>query len=401
VRRILTWALPLSLGLVLLLFHAVMLPFILGVLIAYVLAPVVNAIAALRIGRGRLPRGIAVILVYLGLAASLTIFLLTFLPRVSSDFARLIHETPRFLKLVRTEYVPRADAWVDERLEARPHEEPAPTQPRHLSITDKGHGHYEVDLSGLELEIDPAGHGRYVVGPRDDSDEPKGRLSDLLNQATRSTENEFRGVLETGQRLVRGILRGFAWFVLSFMVAAYLLVDIERVMSFLRSLAPPGRRADFDELTAEMDRGLAGVVRGQLLICVVNGVLTTVGLVLFHVKYALLLGLLASGMSFIPVFGSILSSVPIVAIALASGGEGASLSTGFAVLLWIIGIHFLEANLFNPKIIGDTAKIHPVVVVFALLVGEETGGLAGALVAVPTVSILQAVFLWMRKRSHT
>jgi predicted PurR-regulated permease PerM len=182
-------------------------------------------------------------------------------------------------------------------------------------------------------------------------------------------------------------------------VAAYLLIDVQRVMGFFRSLAPPARRADFDELVAEIDRGLSGVIRGQLLICVVNGLLTTAGLVLFHVKYAVLLGLLAAALSFIPVFGSIVSSVPIVAVALASGVDGVSLSTGLAVLLWIIGIHFLEANLFNPKIIGDAAKIHPVVVVFALLVGEESGGLAGALIAVPTASIVQALFVWSRRRA--
>jgi predicted PurR-regulated permease PerM len=104
-------------------------------------------------------------------------------------------------------------------------------------------------------------------------------------------------------------------------------------------------------------------------------------------------------MSFIPVFGSILSSVPIVTISLASGSEGINLSTGVGVLLWIIGIHFLEANLFNPKIIGTAAKIHPVVVVFALLVGEETGGLIGALLGVPIASMVQAVFLFLRRRT--
>jgi predicted PurR-regulated permease PerM len=119
---------------------------------------------------------------------------------------------------------------------------------------------------------------------------------------------------------------------------------------------------------------------------------------LFHVKYALLLGMLAGTFSFIPVFGSILSSIPIVAVALTSGPTGFSLSTGLGMLGWIVGIHFLEANLLNPKIIGTAAKMHPVVVVFALMVGEETGGLIGALLAVPIASIVQAIFLYFRRR---
>ena len=108
--------------------------------------------------------------------------------------------------------------------------------------------------------------------------------------------------------------------------------------------------------------------------------------------------MLAGTFSFIPVFGSILSSVPIVAVALASGPTGFSLSKGLGMLGWIVGIHLLEANLLNPKIIGTAAKMHPVVVVFALLVGEESGGLIGALLAVPVASIVQAIFLYFRRR---
>ncbi len=396
-RTILLWAAPAFLIAVLIAFRQVVLPFVLGVLVAYLLAPIVRAIADVRLGKRRVPRGAGVLILYVGIAAVIAIILLGFLPKISGDFAKLIRETPHFLKRVRTEYLPQADAWVEQRLEPSLHDEPKP--PRRLVVTQTHAGQYEIDLQGLELEIDPVGKGRYVIGPRDDSDEPKGRLSDLLGQLTRSTETEMKSALAVGQRFLRSLVRGFAWFVLTFMVAAYLLVDVARVMGFVRSLVPAEHRPEFDELLLEIDRGLAGVIRGQLMICSVNGLLTTAGLFIFRVKYALLLGLVAATMSFIPVFGSILSSVPIVAVALASGPDGFSLSTGLFMLLWIIGIHFLEANFLNPMIIGDAAKMHPVIVVFALLVGEETGGILGALIAVPTASIVQALFLWMRRRS--
>src|SRR4029079_16256081 len=117
--------------------------------------------------------------------------------------------------------------WVDERLESKPHDEVAP--PRRVLVTEKRPGQYEIDLEGLQVELDPVGKGRYVIGPRNDADEPKGRLSDLLGQLTRSTETEMRGFLGFGQRFVRGVIRAFAWFLLTFMVAAYLLVDTGRV----------------------------------------------------------------------------------------------------------------------------------------------------------------------------
>src|SRR6185436_16172708 len=129
-----------------------------------------------------------------------------------------------------------------------------------------------------------------------------------------------------------------------------------------------------------------------LLICLVNGVLSAIGFSIFGLKYWPILALVAAIMSVIPIFGSILSSVPAVAIGLTQ-----SPATAFEVLAWIIGIHQLEANFLNPKIIGDAAKIHPVLVVFSLIVGEHFFQLAGALFAVPCMSVAQTIFLHFRE----
>jgi predicted PurR-regulated permease PerM len=168
----------------------------------------------------------------------------------------------------------------------------------------------------------------------------------------------------------------------------------ENVVGFFRSLPPPRSRTGFDRLLQRMDRGLSGVVRGQLLICLVNGVLTAIGLWMFGVKYWPILAIAAGVMSLIPIFGSILSTIPAVAIALTQ-----DFWTALWVLLWIVGIHQVEANLLNPKIIGVAAKIHPVLVVFALIVGEHFFGLWGALFAVPVLSITQSVFNHFRFES--
>ena len=71
--------------------------------------------------------------------------------------------------------------------------------------------------------------------------------------------------------------------------------------------------------------------------------------------------------------------------------------TALFVLAWIIGIHQIEANILNPKIMGDAAKVHPVLVVFALLAGEHMFGIVGALLAVPLLSITQSIFLHFRE----
>ena len=136
------------------------------------------------------------------------------------------------------------------------------------------------------------------------------------------------------------------------------------------------------------------MVRGQLTICLVNGVLTYAGLALLDIKFSLLLAVVAGCLSLIPIFGTILSTIPIVLFGLTDG-----LTTGFLALLWILFIHFLEANILNPKIIGTSAHIHPVIVIFALLAGESAFGLVGALLAVPTTSIILTLFKFFLIRS--
>ena len=108
-------------------------------------------------------------------------------------------------------------------------------------------------------------------------------------------------------------------------------------------------------------------------------------------KYWPVLALVATVFSLIPIFGSIASAVPAVAIGLTQ-----SLGTAVFVLVWIVGIHQLEANILNPKIMGDAAKIHPVLVIFSLLVGEHFFHIVGALLAVPCMSIAQTLFLHLR-----
>src|SRR4029077_10329486 len=194
-------------------------------------------------------------------------------------------------------------------------------------------------------------------------------IKQWLSERLKSTEGESRRAVEYGQKFIGAIVSGIGRLFLVLMVAAFILVDLVRIQGFLRSLVPEKYQGDYDRIVVGIDRGLSGVIRGQLLICLINGVATYLGLWLFKVKYSLLLGGIAAMMSLIPIFGSILSSIPIVAIALISSGNF-DVVQGVKVLGWIIFIHLLEANFLNPKIMGNAAKIHPVLVVFALIAGE-------------------------------
>jgi len=220
-------------------------------------------------------------------------------------------------------------------------------------------------------------------------------VSEILSQGVSSTASYLKRhaleLIRVGQIIVQAVSRGIFLTFMTLMVAGYLMLTRDAILRFFRTLPPPKARPSFDRLLLRIDRGLSGVVRGQLLICLVNGVLSAVGFWMFGLRYWPILALVAGVMSIIPIFGSILSSIPVVLVGLTQ-----DFWTALWVLLWVIGIHQIEANLLNPKIIGTAAKIHPVLVVFSLFVGEHYFGLWGALLAVPALSIIQSLFQHFR-----
>jgi predicted PurR-regulated permease PerM len=408
-------------------FREVALPFLFAVLVAYILAPLVDRFARLKIRGKPFPRGLAVIILYINIIALLSIFISYFIPKLSSDFARMFREAPQMIRRVNRVWVPRAGAWIDERFgddeastrevvgtdepreawegpEPAPHVGPSRDRRHEILIEPLADGKLRVDLQSVRLEVEPGPGGKYIItSAHTEATEVSGEgkwqrsIKQWISERVKSTEGESRRALEWGRAFVTGVVTGIARSVLVLMVAAFILVDMARIRAFMRSLVPEQYQTDYDRIITGVDHGLSGVIRGQLVICLINGALTYVGLLLFKIKYPLLLAGLASAMSLIPIFGSVLSSVPIVAIALISSGTFDVLQ-GLKILAWIVGIHQLEANFLNPKIMGDAAKIHPVLVVFALIAGEHSYGLVGALFAVPVASIIQTMFVYFRRR---
>ncbi len=407
------WGFPLFIILMIFLGRKVLLPFIFAFLIAYVLAPVVKRMSERKNGTHRMPRSLAIIMCYIVFLAAVTGFMFLLVPRLSRDFARLGAEAPTLYKRINEEYVPGIARWAEKRF---PSLAPKPIVPEEtltvsdvpeppgtaFTLTPLPDGRMAVQLSPNGLNIKPNPDGGYHIETLEAPPEPltlEDKLRSYLKQGMLALQSKLNDAVRFGQRIVAAFIKGIFLFFFTLMIGAFILIDLEKVHGFMRGLFPPNVREDYDVIIAGMDRGLSGVIRGQLLICLVNGVLTYVGLLIFDVKYGLILATIAAVMSLVPIFGSILSSIPIVAVALVSGDSGIDVFRGVAMTLWIIGIHFLEANLLNPKIIGTAAKIHPVLVIFALFLGEHSYGLVGALLAVPILSAIQVVFMYLyRKR---
>lgn len=413
-RRFVTrWGFPLFVVLILFLGREVLLPFVFAGLIAYILEPVVHRMADRSDGTRRMPRGLAIVMCYLVFISLVAGFLLLLVPRLSRDVARLGKEAPGLYKRINEEWTPQAARWLEGRfpslvgVKAAPEEPPAgpvvPLPPgTAFTATPLPDGRYAMQLAPNGIDVKLLSDGSYRVQANEVRTEPaslEDKLRAFVKKSLFGLQSKLNDLVRLGQSLVAGFIRGIFLFFFTLMIGAFILIDLEKVHAFLRSLFPANVRDDYDVIIAGIDRGLSGVIRGQLLICVINGALTYIGLLVFDVKYGLILAVVAGLMSLIPIFGSILSSVPIVLVALVSGDEGIDVFRGVAMTLWIIGIHFIEANLLNPKIIGTAAKIHPVLVIFSLFLGEHTYGLVGALLAVPVLSAISVIFMYFYRKT--
>ncbi len=415
------WGFPLFVVLVLVLGRKVLLPFIFAALIAYVLAPVIRWMAHRKDGTSRMPRGLAIIICYIIFIAAVVGFFFLLVPRLYKDVARIGKEMPALYKKVNEEYTPQLARYLEERFpslapkRALPEEAPlvpdVPLPPgTAFTITPLPDGRYAAQLTATGVVVRTEQDGAVRILPTDEAPVTvtlEEKLRAFLGKGMGGLQSRLDDAFRFGQALIATLIKGIFTFFLVLMIGAFILIDMEKVHAFMRSLFPPHVRDDYDVIINGIDRGLSGVIRGQLLICLINGVLTYIGLFIFDVKYALILAFVAAALSLIPIFGSILSTVPIVLAALVSGEHGLDVVRGVAMVAWIVGIHFIEANFLNPKIIGAATKIHPVLVIFSLVLGEHSYGLIGALFAVPILSMIQVVFVffykksWQRDRSST
>ena len=379
--------------------RSVLLPFVLALVIAYVLTPLVAWVETKRV-----PRALAIIIVYVVVLGSLGTFVRLAAPRVGQELAGLRRELPQIGHTIRHEWVP----YVQGRLRAvglggQPApaaevraETKAEAETPAIVARPRADGSFAIEIQG-PLAITPAKGGGYTVGPVEETPHPEAfdvdkAVADVAGKSMLYAQTNALEIVKFGRDVIAAVSRFFFVFGITLMLAAYMMLTRERIVGFFTSLVRPSARPSWHELLARIDRGLSGVVRGQLVICMVNGVLSAIGFAIVGLKYWPVLALIATVLSLIPIFGSIISSVPAVVLGLTQ-----SFGTAVFVLAWIIAIHQLEASLLNPKIMGDAAKIHPVLVVFSLLVGEHFFGVVGALLAVPLMSIAQSVFTHVRR----
>ena len=271
------WGFALFCVLIVYIFREVVLPFLFAILVAYILAPLVERFGRLRVGGKPFPRAAAVIILYVNIIAVLSLFIGYFVPKLSGDFARLFRESPQLFAKVNREWLPRAGAWVDQHFGAEQGEGTedvitgpvAPPLPHSIVLEPMSEGRYRVDLDALALEVRPGPDGRYVIAPPHSEESAAGAggkwersIKQWLSERLKSTEGESQRALEYGQKFIGAVVAGIGRLFLVLMVAAFILVDLVRIQDFLRSLVPEQYQVDYERIASGIDRGLAGVIRG-------------------------------------------------------------------------------------------------------------------------------------------
>lgn len=323
------------LGVVLLLAADAIRPFILGVLLVYLLAPTVERLARLGV-----PRGIAVLMVFVVVVIVVGAVLFIALAPLLAQARELIADLPNLVNQVRTSFL---------RYYAG------------LNLTPVIRDAIDTWLANLA-----GGVGGPDVG---------GIASSVLGS--------ILGVVTT--LMAYAILP--AWLF-------YILKDRLRLADALESSLPTGWRGDVFAMFAIIDRVFGKWVRGQLALGVTVGILSYLGLMALSIwvhpvfgRYAILLALVGGLLELLPFIGPIIAAIPALLIGVTAGP-----GPFFAVLALYVAIQLLENNVLVPGIQGSAVDLHPSAVLVALVVGAALAGILGAIVSLPIAAAGRDMF---------
>lgn len=170
-------------------------------------------------------------------------------------------------------------------------------------------------------------------------------------------------------------------------VTYYFLVDGELLFNKLLLILPTDKRIVTKKVLTHIDKVLSRYIVSQLFLSLIIGVITSIALLILGVNFAIPLGIFNGVLNIIPYFGPIIGGLPAVFVALISSPNKALLTA-----LVVFSIQQIEGNILSPKITGDSANMHPIMIIILLLIGEKLGGFVGMIMAVPIGVIIKVIY---------
>ncbi|WP_315969837.1 AI-2E family transporter [Bacillus testis] len=174
-------------------------------------------------------------------------------------------------------------------------------------------------------------------------------------------------------------------------ISFYYLKDWVKIKKAIWYITPSFLRKQGISFMKDAEVSIGSYIRGQLIVCVIIGVLSALFLWIAHVKYSLLLGVIIGITNVIPYFGPIIGALPALLIAAATSAKQ---------MIWVavivFGLQFVEGNILSPMIVGKSLHMHPLIIMFSLFLGGEIGGVFGLILAVPILAIIKVAILHAR-----
>jgi predicted PurR-regulated permease PerM len=314
---------------------AVLTPFLISVIIAYLLNPLVH-----RLHRRGMPRGISILVIYILFFLLTAALLINAIPMIIDQMRELAEHLPQLLGQV--------DRWMDGFNEDKKRFLPEPVRKA-----------VDSNLGGLEARV------------------------------TAMITKILEGVGNTVE-VAAGL------FVIPFLVF-YLLKDVKVMERAVIAFFPKDSRKEIIRLLHSVDEALGNYIRGQLMVAFVVGALAYIGYLIIDMPYGLLLAMIVAITNIIPYLGPFIGAAPAIVLALIY-----SPMLAVKVLVLNLIIQQLEGNLISPFLISRSLKLHPMLIIFALLLGGEMFGIAGLILGIPVVAvgkvILQHLVLHYMKR---
>ena len=323
-RQVLVWVAALSaLIAVLWLLNAILLPFIAGLVMAYFLDPVADALE--RLG---LPRLAATLVILLAAIFMLALGAIILVPIFGEQLRIFAGELPSLIQTLVARFNEMAPAWLKD----------------------------AVTKSGADVQ---------------------GSMTDIAGKAAGWMVTLVSSLLTGGMALVNLV----SLIVVTPIVAFYLLEDWDHIVAKVDSWLPREHVDTLRGLAQEVDGALAGFIRGQGSVCLLLGGFYAIALSLVGLKFGMAIGLVAGFLTFIPYAGALIGGVLAIGVALVTfWPDFTSILTVVAV--FVVG-QFLEGNFLSPKLVGKSIGLHPVWLMFALFAFGYLFGFVGLILAVP------------------
>ncbi len=217
-------------------------------------------------------------------------------------------------------------------------------------------------------------------------------IKEVIDRTLKKSEEQVITFMENFTELIINSLSTLLSLVIAPFISYYILKDMDKLKRGIIKFLPKNKRRTFLELGIEINKIFLGYLRGQIWISIIVGILISIGLILFNIKFSILLGFVAGISNMVPFIGPIIGSIPAVFIALLS-----SPTKAISIALLFLIIQQLESSIISPKIMSNEVGIHPLLVIFSLLTGAKLYGIWGLLLAIPIAGSLIVIFKYLLK----